>query len=62
MCRGTLNALAFIHNKGHMHRDIKAANILLNHNGDIKLADFGISTQIVSLGRQTQCGTFQWLV
>jgi serine/threonine protein kinase len=55
VCRSSLNALAFLHFNHYIHRDIKAANILLNHNGNVKLADYGCSTQIITSGKQTQC-------
>ncbi|KAL4283464.1 hypothetical protein GQ457_16G029630 [Hibiscus cannabinus] len=42
----TLNALSYLHNQGHLHRDIKAGNILMDSNGCIKLADFGVSASI----------------
>ena len=38
-----LEALAFCHNREYIHRDIKPENILINNEGTIKLADFGIS-------------------
>lgn len=37
-----LRALNFLHCRGYLHRDIKPSNILINHLGDVKLADFGI--------------------
>ncbi|KAG5248105.1 hypothetical protein OIU76_030319 [Salix suchowensis] len=44
----TLKGLSYLHGLGHLHTDIKAANILLNHtdNGSIKLEDSGMSVRI----------------
>ena len=39
-------ALQFIHEKGVLHRDIKAANVFLFKNGLVKLGDFGISRKM----------------
>lgn len=35
--------LNYIHCQKYMHRDIKAANILIDHNGILKIADFGLA-------------------
>ncbi|MCL2324626.1 MAG: serine/threonine protein kinase, partial [Actinomycetia bacterium] len=37
------SALAFAHENGVLHLDVKPNNILIDHNGQIKLADFGLS-------------------
>ncbi|QLL33736.1 hypothetical protein HG536_0F00610 [Torulaspora globosa] len=38
-----LEGINYIHCQKYMHRDIKAANILIDHNGVLKLADFGLA-------------------
>ncbi|SJM88217.1 related to serine/threonine-protein kinase BUR1 [Zygosaccharomyces bailii] len=40
-----LESLNYIHCQKYMHRDVKTANILIDHNGVVKLADFGLARQ-----------------
>lgn len=38
------NGLNHCHNNGVLHRDIKGANLLINDDGILKIADFGLAT------------------
>ena len=58
-----LKAVAFMHEKQRIHRDLKSDNILLDCKGRIKLADMGFAAQLTQERRvrNTIAGTPCWI-
>jgi serine/threonine protein kinase len=44
--RQLIEGVAYLHKNKILHRDIKSANILLNDEGEVKLADFGLGRKV----------------
>eukprot|EP00301_Raphidiophrys_heterophryoidea_P027246 c9565_g1_i1.p1 GENE.c9565_g1_i1~~c9565_g1_i1.p1 ORF type:complete len:512 (-),score=123.36 c9565_g1_i1:319-1854(-) len=63
VCVGILRALVYLHDNNKIHRDIKAGNVLLDDEGNIKVADFGVSAQLKDTWgkRQSVIGTPYWM-
>ncbi|GAM27992.1 hypothetical protein SAMD00019534_111680 [Acytostelium subglobosum LB1] len=62
ICKQALDGLLYLHDNQIIHRDVKAANILLTESGIVKIGDFGVSSQIMStFCKGSIAGTPYWM-
>ncbi|MQM11148.1 hypothetical protein Taro_044050 [Colocasia esculenta] len=64
VCKQVLKGLVYLHYERHViHRDIKPSNLLVNHQGEVKITDFGVSAVLAtSMGqRDTFVGTYNYM-
>lgn len=64
ICKQVLQGLLYLHHEKHIiHRDLKPSNLLINHRGEVKITDFGVSTIMASTNGQakTFVGTYNYM-
>mmetsp|Transcript_26979 Transcript_26979/g.86696 ORF Transcript_26979/g.86696 Transcript_26979/m.86696 type:complete len:314 (+) Transcript_26979:1138-2079(+) len=56
------SAMDYLHQRNIIHRDLKAANLLLDEHETVKVADFGVARVQSSNGVMTaETGTYRWM-
>ncbi|KAG5225445.1 mitogen-activated protein kinase kinase [Salix suchowensis] len=64
ICKQVLKGLLYLHHEKHIiHRDLKPSNLLVNHRGEVKITDFGVSAIMQSTSGQANSfvGTYNYM-
>ncbi|EEF48047.1 mitogen activated protein kinase kinase, mapkk2, putative [Ricinus communis] len=64
ICKQVLKGLLYLHQEKHIiHRDLKPSNLLINHRGEVKITDFGVSAIMASTSglANTFVGTYNYM-
>ncbi|CAA2967679.1 mitogen-activated kinase kinase 2-like [Olea europaea subsp. europaea] len=64
ICKQVLKGLWYLHHEKHIiHRDLKPSNLLINHRGEVKITDFGVSAILASTSglANTFVGTYNYM-
>ncbi|KAH8928158.1 Pkinase-domain-containing protein [Atractiella rhizophila] len=61
VAEAVLGGLVYLHSRKIIHRDIKPSNILVTRKGEMKLADFGVSGELVNSLAGTFTGTSYYM-
>lgn len=52
LLKQALQGLEYLHKTGLIHRDVKAGNLLVDKDGLVQLADFGVSSSLMESGER----------
>eukprot|EP00026_Physarum_polycephalum_P002486 Phypoly_transcript_02493.p1 GENE.Phypoly_transcript_02493~~Phypoly_transcript_02493.p1 ORF type:complete len:590 (+),score=110.69 Phypoly_transcript_02493:1010-2779(+) len=52
ICKSIASGLVYLHGSKKVHRDVKPENILITETGSVKLADFGIASQLTTIANK----------
>ena len=56
VCRQVLEGLKYIHRRGVIHRDLKPGNVFLDGEGEVRIGDFGLATEVKKGGEKGEGG------